>query len=115
MGLDLASWLEKMRDEKNGEGLPLFSAETLQDFVALMLLSGGDASVENVPPAYKRLVGAFVMRAGLTGAKGPAFEKALESYFERVPLPTYLVDSFQVEFKREPTTKKKKSGRTIRA
>ncbi len=40
MAFDLGVWLTKHMEEKGGDGKPLYSAQALQDFMSLVMLSG---------------------------------------------------------------------------
>ena len=113
MAFNVATWLTGLMEQKNAQGGPLYPPETLQDFVALVLLSQ-DKPLGPLPDDVAKILGAFLARSGLERVKEPAaLQKALGDYFRAHPLPAALVDSFQAEFKREPQGKKT-AARAIR-
>jgi len=113
MAFDLAAWLGSKLEQKNAKGERLYPLETLQDMVALMVLSGKQA-IDKLPEPLSTMLGAFIVRTGLDKVKPDAFKAALDKYFKAHPLPKELVDSFQAEFRREPTGKQQKGFRPIR-
>jgi hypothetical protein len=93
MAINLADWLDLQREEH--------SPEVLQDFIAAVLLADRQP-LDDLPPSLKHLLGAFLIRTGLSTLQGEALAKGLAAHFEKRPLPQGLVESFQAEFKRMP-------------
>ena len=114
MAFNFGAWLQQMMNEPGPHGAPRYSPETLQDLVALVLLSGKEPLGE-VPDEASKILGAFLLRTGLKDVKkGPELKKALDTYFSSHPLPPELVQSLQAEFQREPSGKQTRSMRPIR-
>jgi len=99
MAFDFGAWLQKAMEEKGEGGTSLYSPETLQDVVALALISGGEP-LTGLPPPVAKILGSFFIRAGVTGAADP--KQALEAYFAQHPVPPALTESLQRELKRNP-------------
>jgi hypothetical protein len=113
MAFDFPAWLKGVMEKQNGEGKPLYSPETVQDLVALVLIAS-KRPIEKLSGPAASIFGAFLIRTGLDKLKPAEFQKALDAYFKAHPLPKELVSSFQYEFQREPTGKKQKMFRPIR-
>jgi hypothetical protein len=100
MAFNIETWLSQMMEQKDSAGRPLYSTETLQDVVALVLLSG-DEPFGPVPDPLAKILAAFMTRSGMTTATDAAsLQKALDGYFAAHPLPASLTASLQAEFRR---------------
>src|SRR5438045_2785182 len=102
MAFNFGAWLQQVMEEQGEGGAPRYSAETVQDLVALILLSSKEP-LGPVADDVSKILGAFLARTGLKDVNGaPELQQAMAKYFEGHPLPAELLASLQAEFKREP-------------
>ncbi|MBK7862653.1 MAG: hypothetical protein IPJ65_29405 [Archangiaceae bacterium] len=107
MAFNFGVWLEKVMAQRNPAGGPLYSPTTVQDLVALVLLSSKQP-LDKLPENISTIFGAFLMRSGMNKVKDPAaLKQAMGAYFKAHPLPPSLVHNFQAEFRRDARAPKK--------
>ncbi len=81
---------------KSPDGQYLYDSRAVKDLFCLLLLRSG-ASVEQVPPMFRRLLGEFVLKIGFSSRSSPlSLSESVDIYFLSCPLDPRLVADFRI-------------------